>query len=174
MKSRVLLTVLTVTVLLAWGAAVWAGASTGNRIKEIKIWGGLSEKPKTSDKYQPNRADIGIGRFGMFTIHRPAAGFSIAEREVVVYNRLVEILSQGPVNSAAVCVRKVRSAPTVYVGRYRLVSVYRQDVKAAGAGGQEELARKWAKGIAVVLPQVAPANAVSKAGAAGTNAPAKP
>jgi hypothetical protein len=174
MKSRVLLTVLTVAVLLAWGTAVWAEASGGNRISEIKIWGGLSEKPKTSDKYQPSRADIGIGSFGMFTIHRPAAGFSIAEREVVVYNRLVEILSQGPVNPGAVHVRKVRSAPTVYVGRYRLVSVYRQDAKAAGVACQAGLACKWSKSIANALPQVAPANAVSRAGATGTNVSVKP
>lgn len=129
--------------------------------KEIKIWGGLSSKPKTSDNYEPTKANIGIGSFDMFEIQGPAAGYSLAEREVAIYNRLTEILSKGPVRPESVCVGKVRSAPTIYVGNYRLVSVYAKDAAAAGMT-QQQLAEKWAAGIAAALPKVVTAAAAPR------------
>lgn len=162
MKTRLLITLLAV-VLLAGIAASWAAAAGCNPVREIKIWGGTSAKPKTADSYQPAHARIGIGRFDMIEISRPAAGYSIAEREVAIYNRLVEIISNGPVQPEAVCVGQVRSAPTVFVGSYRLVSVYPQDARAAGMSRQE-LAHKWARAVSAALPQVAPTAAAVKAG----------
>jgi hypothetical protein len=162
MKTRVLCTVLAVALLTALAASLAAAAGC-NPIREIKVWGGGSSKPKTADSYQPDHALIGIGRYDMLDINRSAVGFSIAEREVVVYNRLVEILSNGPVQPAAVCVGKVRSVPTIFVGAYRLVSVYPQDARAAGMS-QQELARKWAHQIAQALPLVAPTAAATKSG----------
>jgi hypothetical protein len=164
MTHRLLSVVLAVILLSALCATVWA-AETCCSGPEVKVWGSAESKPKTSDKYTPDQAIIGIGRFDILTLHGGAVGFSIPEREVIVYNRLVEVLSNGPVNASAVCVKKVRSAPTVFVGNYRLISVYARDAKAAGLT-QQALAEKWAQAVASVLPQVAPTNAAAKSGVA--------
>lgn len=162
--AAVLIVALLVTAALgAWGAecnqpAPAKSCPTG---REVKIWGGLDSKPKTSDQYQPEAVKIGIGSFNMFEIERGAAGYSLAEREVAIYNRLTEILSKGPARPESVCIGRVRSAPTIYVGPYRLVSVYKHDAVAAGMT-QEELAEKWRGGIAEVLPKVASANVAPK------------
>lgn len=121
--------------------------------KEIKIWGGLDSKPKTAESYKPEKVTIGVGDFDLFEIKTAAAGYSLSEREVAIYNRLVEILSKGPGRPEAVCVGRVRSAPTIYVGNFRLVSVYQKDAEAAGMT-QEALAEKWRARIAEVLPKV--------------------
>ena len=55
----------------------------------------------------------------------------------------------------------MRSAPTIYVGPYRLVSIYKHDAAAAGMT-QEELAEQWRDGIAAVIPLVASANVAPK------------
>ncbi len=162
MKTRLLLTLLAV-VVLAGVAASWAAAWESRPAREIVIWGDTDDKPLTADSYRPRQARIGIGRFDMVEINRPAAGYSIAEREVAIYNRLVEIISNGPVQPGAVRVGKIRSAPTIFVGPYRLVSVYAQDARAAGLS-QDALACRWARSIAQALPQVAPAATAVKAG----------
>ena len=159
MTSRVIL-VITVVAFLVAGSTSWAqGAGSpakekpgsaakapagspskeqiGDPVKEIVISGSLDSKPKTNPAYKPALVRIGINSVDMFVLHGPAAGFSLAEREVVVYKRLVEILSNGPVNPEAVCVSRVRSAPTIYVGPYRLVSVYARDARGAGLCRQE-------------------------------------
>lgn len=162
MKTRLLLT-LCVVVLLAGVVVSCVAAAECNPVREIKIWGGLTSKPKTAASYVPTEARIGIGAFDMFEIRCPGGGYTVAEREVTIYNRLVEIMSNGPVQPEAVCVGKVRSAPTIFVGPYRLVSVYPSDARAAGMS-QLELARKWARAVAAALPQVAPTAAAVKAG----------
>ncbi|NPV46925.1 MAG: hypothetical protein HPY69_08195 [Armatimonadetes bacterium] len=162
MKTRVLLP-LCAGILLLGVVIPYAAAAECNPVREVKIWGGLSSKPKTADSYRPAEARIGIGAFDMLDIKCPAAGYSIAEREVAIYNRLVEIISNGPVQPEAVCVGKVRSAPTVFVGSYRLVSVYPQDARAAGKS-QQQLAQEWARRVAAALPQVAPTATAVKAG----------
>lgn len=130
--------------------------------KEVKVWGGLDSKPKTAEAYKPEKVTIGIGSFDMFEIKNAAAGYSLSEREVAIYNRLVEVLSKGPARPEAVCVGRVRSAPTVYVGNFRLVSVYAEDAQAAGMT-QQALAEKWRDRLAAVLPIVATENVVPKA-----------
>ncbi|MEN6641348.1 MAG: hypothetical protein ABFE08_02770 [Armatimonadia bacterium] len=133
---------------------------------EVKIWGGLESKPKIAEAYQPQTAQIGIGSFRLFELPRGAAGYTLAEREVAVYNRLTEVLSHGPVSPSKICVGRVRSAPTIYVGNYRFVSVYASDVKGTGMT-QEQLAQQWRDQLAQVLPRITgPTGAAPAAGAA--------
>lgn len=139
-------------LMLVMGVACAQPCSPPSR--EIKIWGSQDARPKIADGHDPSQVTIGIGSYDMFEIKTAAAGFSVAEREVIIYNRLASILSTGPVAPHRVCVFKVRSAPTIYVGPYRFVTVYRQDAQAAGTT-QEALAEKWRQGIAHALPRVA-------------------
>lgn len=120
---------------------------------EVKIWGGLDSKPHTSDSYGAETAAIGIGSFELFELPGGAAGYTLAEREVAVYNRLTEILSHGPIRADQVCVGRVRSAPTVYVRNFRLVSVYASDAAATGST-QQALAEAWRDRVAEVLPKI--------------------
>lgn len=171
MSNRIFVTVTVGALLLVLAGSLWA-AECCPAGKEIKIWGGDGDKPKTNDSYKPAQAIIGVGRFDILTIKNAAVGVSIAEREVIVYNRLCEILSNGPVNPSAVCVGKVRSAPTVFVGPYRLISVYPQDAAAYQRTAQE-VAEGWAKSVAAVIPLVAPTNAAYRSGVINMNAPWK-
>jgi hypothetical protein len=128
---------------------------------ELKIWGGLDSKPATADSYDPDKVEIAIGSYKLLELHGPAAGYTLAEREVVVYNRLTEALSQGPVSPSMICVGKVRSAPTIYIGPVRFVSVYARDA-AAVQMTQRQLACAWAKRLVEVLPKITEATAELK------------
>lgn len=120
---------------------------------EVKIWGSLDSKPKIADGYQPQTARIGVGSYHLLELPGGAAGYTLAEREVAVYNRLTEALSHGPVSANKICVGRVRSAPTIYVGDCRFVSVYASDVKGTGMT-QEQLAQQWRDQLAQVLPKI--------------------
>lgn len=148
-----------ITVGLMMVLAVPGMAQSGK--SEIVVYGGDGDLPLTSPHFPATVAHIGIGAFHMFTIPGPAVGISLQERERIVYTRLNEILSTGRVDAPAVHVRMVRSAPTVFVGDIRLVSVYASDARAAGVS-QRELAGQWARGVAEILPVVAPASAVGR------------
>lgn len=145
---------------------------------EVKIWGSLESKPKIADGYTPETARIGIGSFHLLELPGGAAGYTLAEREVAVYNRLTEVLSHGPVTASKICVGRIRSAPTVYVGNYRFVSVYASDVKGTGLT-QQQLAQQWRDQLAQVLPKitaptVGPAPTVPSTGPVTGAAPAEP
>lgn len=146
---------------------------------EVKIWGGLDSKPKIADGYEPQTALIGIGSFELIVLPGGAAGYTLAEREVAVYNRLTEVLSHGPISANKICVGRVRSAPTIYVGDYRFISVYASDVKGTGMT-QEQLAQRWRDQLAQVLPKItgptgaAPVEGATPAGPLTNAAPALP
>ncbi len=148
MNSRSLVVAIAVLALVASVCCAQEACPQG---AEKKLWGGLESRPKTADGYTPEKAEIGIGSYKLLELRAPAAGYSLAEREVAVYNRLTEALSIGPVTPAMICVGKVRSAPTIYVGRVRFVSVYASDAAAAGTT-QEALASAWRNNLAAVLP----------------------
>lgn len=155
MKTQLTAAFIVVLFVLATVAG-WTETTAGAACppgKEVKVWGSLESKPKTAESYTPEKVTIGVGSFEMFEMETAAAGYSLPEREVAVYNRLIEILSKGPGRAEAVCVGRVRSAPTIYVGNVRLVSVYKRDAEAAGMT-QEALAEKWRDGVAAVLPRV--------------------
>ena len=103
-----------------------------------------------------DEVEIGVGGMMMFRIRASAVGYSSAERARIVDARLVHALSYGNLDPEAVTVRLVRSAPTVYVGDIRIISVYPSDVEAAGAESAMSLANLWAASIACSLKAVAP------------------
>ena len=128
---------------------------------ELKLWGGLKSKPKIAEGYKPEKVDIGIGSYKLLELHGAAAGYTLAEREVAVYNRLTEALSQGPISPNMICVGKVRSAPTIYIGPVRFVSVYTRDAAAAQMT-QQQLACSWAMRLVEVLPGITKATSELK------------
>lgn len=121
---------------------------------EVVFYGEESYRPLVADAYQPEVAEIKTDGFVYFTIRTPAAGYSIAERESIVLQRLIEVMSSGSI--APVYVDEVRGAPTVYVGRFRIVTVYPADVVACGAANARALAEQWADGVRKGLLRTAP------------------
>ena len=122
----------------------------------IVISGDLDNKPATRGP-ELERADIEIGSHRMFSILTNAGGFTIAERERIVYMRLTEIMSSVRVRPSAFSIVTVRGKPTICVGPYRLITVYPRDAEAAGCTSQE-LAVEWMASLMDHLPKVTPVN----------------
>jgi hypothetical protein len=148
MNVRSLVVAITVLIVAVGTCCAQAQCPRG---AELKLWGGLDSKPKIADAYAPDKVEIGIGAYKLLELHRGAAGYTLAEREVAVYNRLTEALSIGPVSPTMICVGRVRSAPTVYVGRVRFISAYAGDAAAVNTT-QDALAQSWRDSLAAVLP----------------------
>ena len=121
---------------------------------EAVISGDLHDKPTTCGPAM-RKADIGIGGYHLFTIRTPAAGFTIAERERVVYMRLTRVISINLPLPYRWRVAKIRGKPTVYAGEYRLITVYPRDARAAGCTSMA-LAKQWCASLLDELPHVCP------------------
>lgn len=121
---------------------------------EIVVYGGEADRPLTTPAYAPEVAEVAINSYLFFRLRTPAAGYSVAEREVIVLQRLVEVMSSGKISP--VYVDEVRGAPTVYVGKFRVVTVYPADVVADGAASARALAEVWADKIHKGLLATAP------------------
>ncbi|MFW5867325.1 MAG: hypothetical protein ACOCX2_05885 [Armatimonadota bacterium] len=128
---------------------------------EVKIMAGEDEKPATDAAHVPDVFDIGINGELFFRIRTSAAGFTAAERASIVNTRIVHIISYAPVHPGAVHIAPVRGKPTIYVGDVRLITVYPNDVEAAGAESMEHLASIWAAATACCLQNYAPWTAVA-------------
>lgn len=168
MNSRSLAVAIAILVI-AVGA--YAAQPQAPQEKELKLWGGLDSKPKIADGYAPEKVEIGLGQYKFMELRGPAAGYTLAEREVAVYNRLTEALSIGPLKPEMIRVGRVRSAPTIYVDNVRLISVYAQDAAAVGMT-QEALAQSWRDNLAAVLPKLTVATSERLSGPAGAQAAA--
>jgi len=166
MNSRSLAVAIAMLVI-----AVGVCSAQSPQDKEIKLWGGLDSKPKIADGYAPEKVEIGLGQYKFMELRGPAAGYTLAEREVAVYNRLTEALSIGPLKPEMIRVGRVRSAPTIYVDHVRLISVYPRDAAAVGTT-QEALAQSWRNNLADVLPKLTAATSERLSGPAGAQAAA--
>jgi hypothetical protein len=142
-------------------AAVAASAQTCAPDKPIRIWGRLDVKPHIAQDYKPESVVIGIGAYQLFELKTAAAGYTLAEREVAVYNRLVEILSYGPVNPKSIRVCYTRSSPSIFIGPYLFLTVYARDAVSYKTT-QDELAKRWRNRMAEVLPKIAPIDTVAR------------
>jgi hypothetical protein len=143
-------------LLLAAGAVIAAEACPAPVDCSVVISGDLDDKPSTRGPAL-EKADIAIGNHHMFTIETNAAGFTIAERERIVYMRLTEIMSNVRVSESAFGIADVRGKPTICVGPYRLITVYPRDAEAAGCSSFE-LAVEWTESLVRNLPWVTPVN----------------
>jgi len=144
------------SLLLAAGVVFAAEACSPSADCSLVISGDLDDKPSTRGPAL-EKADIAIGNHDMFTIQTNAAGFTIAERERIVYMRLTEIISNVRVRESAFSVVSVRGKPTICIGPYRLITIYPRDAEAAGCTS-EELATDWMGSLIRNLPWVTPVN----------------
>ncbi len=137
-------------VLLTLAVSVaWAGDP-----EEHVLYGTYEDVPSVG--WWPANASgmIGVGGVEFFAIPGNGGGLTLPVRAEIVDSRITEILSEGI--SGPVCVGDVRGQPTIYVAEYRLITVYNEDAANAGAASAQALAEKWARSVAVGLPQVLP------------------
>lgn len=133
------------------------GAACAQVPGEIVLWGDENFKPPTNAAaYDPDRAKIKIDAAVFFEIRSPAVGYSVAEREAIILQRIIEIFSSGKI--APVYVAPVRGRPTIYVHKIRLVTVYPDDVRAYAARDAWTLAEHWAEGVRKGLLITAPSH----------------
>lgn len=152
-NSRVLIRMFLVLTLAAMAITLAAAQASS-----IVVSGDLDNKPATRGP-DLDKAEIAIGSQLLFTIRTPAAGFTVAERARILDIRLTEIISNVRMDPGNFRLDQVRGKPTLYVGDYRLVTVYPRDAEAADCTDQE-LAERWLAGLREKLPLVAPEAAV--------------
>lgn len=140
-------------LLVCWSLTAVCGAQPTD---QVVILGGADEKPVAAAKRTPDEVAIGVGGVTLLRIRASAMGYSPAERGRIVDARLVYALSYADLDPDAVQVHMVRSVPTIYIGRVRLISVYPADAEAAGAASAEKLAELWAASVASCLRSLAP------------------
>jgi hypothetical protein len=91
-----------------------------------------------------------------FVLQLPGAGGGVPldVRAEIMDTRLTEILSAGIVGP--VVVGDVRGKPTIWVGPYRLITVYPEDAAAEGST-MKSLADAWAVNVQAMLWKCSPA-----------------
>ena len=133
------------------------GAACAQVPGEVVLWGDEYSKPPTNAaNYDPERAEIKIDAAVFFELRSPAVGYTVAEREVIILQRIIEIFGSGKI--APVYVAPVRGRPTIYVDKVRLVTVYPEDVVSYGARSAWTLAEQWAEGVRKGLLLTAPSH----------------
>ncbi len=147
---RTLIAVVLVAVLVAGMTAVWACSGE----EEIVIYGTYEEVPSVGWWPPDASGMVAVGSVPFFVIPGNGGGLPLAMRAEIVDTRITEIISDGIIRP--VYVGAVRGQPTIYVGPYRLITVYDIDAVNAGATSAQVLAEKWAAGTAAALPQVTP------------------
>ena len=146
---RTVTTVALFVLLVLVVSAVWAGQP-----EEYVLYGSYEDVPSVG--WWPAEATgmIAVGGVEFFEIPGNGGGVTLPVRAEIVDARITEILSEGI--SGPVCVDDIRGQPTIYVGPYRLITVYDIDAVNAGATSAQVLAEKWAQSVAAALPQVLP------------------
>jgi len=103
----------------------------------------------------PTQADIALDNYLFFRIRTPAAGYTVAARDTLINQRLIEIFEAG--EPGPVTIGDINGKPTIYVNGIKLVTVYPRDAEAAGGGiCTQQLARIWAARIGPGLHKVWP------------------
>ncbi len=146
MRSLIL-TVISIGLVVGCMAAVAAS-------EEIAIYGTYEEVPLVGEWPAAAKGQVAVGSVPFFVIPGNAGGLTLVQRATIVDARITEILSHGVLGP--VTVKPIRGKPTVYVGAYRLITVYPRDAQNAGVECSWQLARQWAKSTAKALPKVMP------------------
>ncbi|HJN15668.1 MAG TPA: hypothetical protein QGH10_09270 [Armatimonadota bacterium] len=112
------------------------------------------DAPPERKYVEPLEADIAIDSVLFLRLRTPAAGFRVVEREKIINDRLIQILSYH--NPAPVTISAIRGKPTIWVDGVKLVTVYPRDVEANNAKSMMGLAKIWAGNVATGLVKVWP------------------
>ncbi len=139
--------------------------------EEIVIYGSYEDVPTVG--WWPSAATgmVAVGSVEFFVIPGNGGGLPLATRCEIVDTRITAIASEGV--TGPVYVGAVRGQPTVYVGSYRLITVYDEDAVNAGAACARVLAEKWAESTAAALLRVVPASYAPPAALAADRAEAE-
>ncbi len=145
---RSLIVSVVITGLVVGCGVAWAARD------EIVIYGTYQEVPSVGSWPAGATGQIALDNVSFFVIPGNAGGLTLAQRCEIVDTRITEILSHGVLGP--VTVKPIRGKPTVYVGRYRLITVYPRDARNAGVKCSQQLAERWVASTAQALPVVMP------------------
>jgi hypothetical protein len=143
-KARLILSVLLVLLVAGWAAAQ----------ADIVIYTGGTDLPQVGKLPVATAGDIKVNGALVMKIPGNGGGLPLDVRAEIVDTRMTEILSAGLVGP--VRVGDVRGKPTIWVGDYRLITVYPEDAAAVGTD-MKSLACAWAVTVSQTLWRCSPA-----------------
>lgn len=127
---------------------------------EIVIYSGEEDVPLAGNLPPETAGEIKVDEFLVLTLPGGGGGVPLNVRAEIMDTRITEILSAhilGPVT-----VGQIRGKPTIWVGEYRLITVYPEDAQATGTT-MEALAATWAENVREMLWKCSPAAGPSAA-----------
>ena len=139
-------------VLLFLVVFLLAGLSVASA--EIVIYSGDDDVPRAGNLPPETAGDIKINSFLIMKLPGGGGGIPLNVRAEIMDTRITEILSAwivGPIK-----IGEIRGKPTIWVGEYRLITVYPEDAAATGTT-MRGLAETWAKSVEDVLWKCSPA-----------------
>ncbi|NLO72644.1 MAG: hypothetical protein GX100_00865 [candidate division WS1 bacterium] len=136
-------------LVLALGLAAGTIASA-----EIVIYSGDEDLPLAERLPAETAGDIRVDDTLVMRIPGAGGGIPLAVRAAILDTRITEILSAGIVGPLVI--GDIRGKPTIWVGPYRLVTVYPEDAAAMGTD-MRTLAEQWAAGTQSMLYKCSPA-----------------
>ena len=162
-KASLILPLLLVLML----AGTWVAQA------EIVIYSGDGDVPQVGKLPAATAGEIKVNDALVFKIPGAGGGVPLDVRAEIADTRLTEILCAWTMGTP-VTVGEVRGKPTIWVGEYRLITVYPEDAAAEGTD-MKSLANSWAANVSAMLwkcsPMVGP-NAAERVSHPVTPAPA--
>lgn len=130
-------------LLAAWllGGALAASA-------EIVIYSGDDDLPQAGDLPLATAGQIKVNDHLALDVPGPGGGIPLNVRAEILDTRMTEILSAGI--AGPIVIGAIRGKPTIWVGEYRLITVYPEDAAAKGMT-MLELAQSWAESVRQTL-----------------------
>ena len=122
---------------------------------EVVIYSGEGDMPQTGKLPAANAGEIKVNDAFVFKIPGAGGGVPLNVRAEIIDTRLTEILCSWTYGTP-VTVGEVRGKPTIWVGEYRLITVYPEDALAEGTD-MLSLANSWAASVQAMLYKCSPA-----------------
>jgi hypothetical protein len=139
--------ILSLLVVLMLGALVAAHA-------DIVIYTGGTDLPEAAKLPDATAGDIRVNDTFVLKLPGGGGGVPLDVRAEIMDTRITEILSAGIVGP--VVIGDVHGKPTIWVGPYRLITVYPEDATTEGTT-MKSLADTWAMSVQAMLWKCSPA-----------------
>jgi hypothetical protein len=115
---------------------------------EIVIYSGDEDVPQAGALPAATAGQIGVNASLALDIPGAGGGVPLNVRAEILDTRMTEILSAGI--AGPITIGDIRGKPTIWVGEYRLVTVYPEDAAAKGMSMQD-LAASWAETVRATI-----------------------
>ncbi len=127
---------------------------------EIVIYSGEADVPQAGNLPPETAGEIKVNNALVFKLPGGGGGVPLNVRAEIMDTRITEILSAGI--TGPIKIGAIRGKPTIWVGEFRLITVYPEDAAATGTT-MLALAQQWAKSTEAMLWKCSPGVGPSQA-----------